>query len=459
MNSDFLPPTIRALRALITAGQLSPLEAVRAQARRLRDKASHYRCITHAYEGVKDARSGLLAGVGLAHKDIFYTNGRMPGCGAPSQVDALPSLGSAGVLRILEQAGAANLAALAMSEFACGATGQSRLQQPVNPLNPDLVVGGSSSGSAVAVAAGICYASLGTDTAGSVRIPAATCGVLGLKMTRGALSTEGVFPLAPSLDTVGILARSAMDAAYVLGALNEGVRRNGSDKQLDKALADSPPARVAVAIPFDDLDHDIAHALEDFVIGLEAHKARSTSVPELDAMNRCAQLVLHAEAAHTHWHRIRNAPESLSATTLSILEPGVAVPALWHLEALARRDAHRNQLVSECFADADIVLLPAMTKTLPDWAQVHTESASFDAQRLLAMHLWMPFVNYVGLPSVVFPIGRDARNHPVSVQAIARPYQEHTLLAFAYRHERERYGENGFLVPELVSSIGAPMLH
>src|SRR5690606_17274620 len=159
-----------------------------------------------------------LAGVGMAHKDIFAMRGRLPYCGTPAPVATAGNVTPE--VQRLAQAGATTLAAVGMAEFACGATGESpHLPQPVNPVHPLAAVGGSSSGSGVAVAAGLCYASLGTDTAGSVRIPAATCGIVGFKPGRGVLPNTGTHPLAPSLDTVGVLARSARDAAQVFAAM------------------------------------------------------------------------------------------------------------------------------------------------------------------------------------------------------------------------------------------------
>src|SRR5690606_17792408 len=146
---------------------------------------------------------------------------------------------------------ATTLAAVGMAEFACGATGENpHLPRPVNPVDPLAAVGGSSSGSGVAVAAGLCYASLGTDTAGSVRIPAATCGIVGFKPGRDVLPNTGTHPLAPSLDTVGVLARSARDAAQVFAAMLPPDQRQrlfpagDAAHASDDAVITLPPARA-----------------------------------------------------------------------------------------------------------------------------------------------------------------------------------------------------------------------
>ena len=200
--------------------------------------------------GPADA-DGLLAGVPLAHKDAFDTGLHAPRLGGPRATgEPRPA---ASVLRRLAGHGALNLGALAMAEHACGATAENpHAPTLMNPLDSAAAVGGSSSGSAVAVAAGLCPASLGTDTAGSVRMPAATCGLIGLKPTPGRLSAQGVAPLAPTLDTVGVIARDALDAASVFAAaLPAGDEDPGLPLRLDaleRELARPRDWRIANAL-------------------------------------------------------------------------------------------------------------------------------------------------------------------------------------------------------------------
>jgi len=454
MTVHALPPTIAGLRYLLANRWLSASEALDAQVAHLQAHAERYRCVTHLFgKPARIVEGGLLSGVGLAHKDIFDTAERRAGCGRLQGRPGLPAAGAATAIRRLESAGAAHLAALTMAEYACGATGETwPALQPVNPLDPELAVGGSSSGSAVAVAAGLCYASLGTDTAGSVRIPAATCGILGLKLTHGLVPADGMYPLAPSLDSLGILARSSPDAALVLASLGHDAHRAlrfaaASDDGIAHHLLTQALPRIGSVMAPDVLDSDIAAALQEFIASLGKDKVVPLAVPEMQEMSRCAETLLHVEAAHQHWDRLRHRREELRPGTRAVTEPGAAIPALWYREALARRAAYVERVADQWFGAADIVLAPAMPLPLPDWSEVHTASPSFNPRRLLAMHSWMPFVNYLGFPSIVFPVGVDARNRPVSVQAIARPHGECALLAFAYRIERERYGKHGFAAP------------
>jgi aspartyl-tRNA(Asn)/glutamyl-tRNA(Gln) amidotransferase subunit A len=424
------------------------------QARRLAALAAQYRCIVQAHELPQaPSAAGPLAGVGLAHKDIFETANRRPAAGSAGPLPGRPSI-DAPALEQLARAGAVNLAALAMAEFACGATGENpNGPEPVNPLDPAAAVGGSSSGSAVAVAAGLCYASLGTDTAGSVRIPAATCGIVGLKPTYDLISRRGVLPLAGSLDGVGILARSAADAAQVLVAVaaplsphHAAMREAGADPdRIEQYLLAPRRWRINTHLALPELDVDVAAALAAFVQSMApTAQLREVALPGMDRMTQYAQTLLHAEAAAVHRETLQSDAASLAPITRAVTMPGVAIPPEWVAQARARRSACARAFAADCLSDADLLLLPALPRGIPDWSAVHTRSPQFDRRELLALHRWMPFVNYLGFPAIVFPVGFDRRQRPVCIQAIARPYCEPALLSLAYQIERARHGTAGF---------------
>src|SRR3954463_11404595 len=165
------------------------------------------------------AASGPLAGIPLAHKDMFYRAGRVSNCGSKIRKGWVASQ-TAAVLERLDAAGAADIGTLNMAEFAYGPTGHNdHWGDCCNPWRPECITGGSSSGSGAAVAARLIFGALGSDTGGSVRLPAAACGVTGLKTTWGRVSRHGAMPLSPSLDTIGPLARSAEDCAILLQAI------------------------------------------------------------------------------------------------------------------------------------------------------------------------------------------------------------------------------------------------
>jgi Asp-tRNA(Asn)/Glu-tRNA(Gln) amidotransferase A subunit family amidase len=446
-----LAPTIGGLRRRLSNKDLTVSEALSYQSRSFSASSGKYRCVVHQRELAQAPETGgPLAGIGLAHKDIFETAGRRPARGSAEPAPG-PAPGNAVAIELLEQAGASNLGALAMAEFACGTTGENpNGPEPINPLDPAAVVGGSSSGSAVAVAAGLCYASLGTDTAGSVRIPAATCGLVGLKPTYDLTSRAGVFPLANSLDCVGILARSAADVAQVLAALSS------RDAPLQEASASADALEQHLLVPrrwrvnthlalAAELASDVAEALLGFVRSLApTAELREVPLPGVETITTYAQTILHAEAAAVHLQTLKDDPSSLAPITRAVTVPGIAIPPEWVRQALAARTTCAKAFANDCLADADLLLVPALPRGIPDWSAVHTKSPQFDRRELLAMYRWMPFVNYVGFPSIVFPIGLDRRSRPVCVQAIARPYRESALLSLAYQVERARHGTGGF---------------
>jgi Asp-tRNA(Asn)/Glu-tRNA(Gln) amidotransferase A subunit family amidase len=429
-----LAPPIRQVR---TAGEPLRRRWLAAQQERFGREAPARHCLVRGLAPGDPDHPGLLQGVALAHKDVFDHPDHRPGAGAPPEQGGRRAL--AAPLARLQAAGALHLGSLTLAELCCGATGQNRhFGRPANPVDPEAVVGGSSSGSAVAVAAGLCAASLGTDTAGSVRIPAATCGVVGLKPTHGRIDARGAFMLAPSLDTVGVLARSASDAAHVWAALAaaEGAPPAAADSDAIEAALDAErPWQLALdATPLPtEVAAVLAHARH---LLAQAWSVVERDVPERPRLNALAQIVLHVEAAAHHLHRLRHGAEHLPAAARAILLPGLALPPAWYARALALRNAEREAFLHGPLLGADLLLTPALGGPVPAWDDVTPGTGSYDARRLLDLHAHTPYVNYLGLPAIVFPAGTDRLGRPVSLQAIGRPGCEATLLAFAHQAMR-----------------------
>lgn len=430
-----LPRTLAGLQQAMARGDWLPEDALRAQRERVASLGQRWGCVVSILEHGAEAPDthGPLWGIGLAHKDIFDTHGHRPGLGHDRGA-AAPERREARVLGRLRQAGATHLARLAMAEHACGATGANPHWPPcINPWHADAVVGGSSSGSGVAVACGLAYGALGTDTAGSVRIPAAACGVLGLRTTHGLISLQGVAPLAPSLDSVGLLARSAADATALLAVTAEHTLQARPAHSL----------KLKAWLPTD-MAPDVGAVYERFLrenpgLSVQAQLA------ELQALSDLAECLLHFEAAQVHRDALmqREASPAVEAVAL----PGLVIAPEWADAVRRQRAAHLSAFVAAHLQTHDILLLPAFTQPVPDWSQVTPGDPRFDPKRLQDLYRLMGFVNYLGLPSVVFPIGTDARGLPVSVQALARPFEDATLLGWAAQHERRLYGAQGFPVP------------
>lgn len=435
-----LPATLTQLQSLLSTGFLSASESLESQKTRFDAHRAQHACVvdvldaSHSQTDSSRVLTGPLSGIGLAHKDIFDLAGWLPGLGHTLGRASAEQTASTAITR-LAQAGASQFATLAMAEYACGATGLNPNFPPIlNPLGTELAVGGSSSGSAVAVASELVYGALGTDTAGSVRIPATTCGLVGLKTTHGLISTQGVYPLAPSLDGIGLLTRSAADAQALLSLLIE-------TKPQRPALA---TPRLKAWLPEEQIHADVSRALEDFLRQWPAGE-RLKRLPEHGLLTSLSEIVLYTEVAATHRQALFN--DTLCAGALALALPGLAIPEEWYLAALRDRARQAKAFFEAHLKNHDIFMLPALPQPIPAWSSVTPGSSGFDVRQLLALHSFMGFVNYLGFPSVVIPISHDARNLPISAQFIARPGDESTLLAFASQIERERFGSHGFTRP------------
>jgi Asp-tRNA(Asn)/Glu-tRNA(Gln) amidotransferase A subunit family amidase len=427
-----LPATLTELQQAIAGGRVSAEQAWQIQRQNRDALNARWHCLSSPVTGSEaDAgHSGPLAGIGLAHKDNFDTWGRRPGCGVDGG-HPQPGLPAAWAIEQLRQAGAGHLGALVMAEHACGATSaNAHFERCINPLHPDAVVGGSSSGSAVAVAGGLAYGALGTDTAGSVRIPAATCGLVGLKTTHGLIPTQGLAALAPSLDTIGVLTRNVQDAGALLGPLAP---------HLPTAIAPTAP-RWRAWIPDDWVHTEVAQALHTLAQELGAERIDLQA--DHHHLSCLADIVLHAEVA-----ALRREPllkGQLSPAVQALALPGLVMPAHWSRAALAVRGTELQRFCQTQLPAASVILMPALPAPVPDWQTVHPGQTGFIARELLALHRCMGFINYLGLPSLVLPIARDSRGLPISVQLVGRPFHERELLALAGQLQQRRFGSAGF---------------
>src|SRR5580692_8024753 len=295
----------------------------------------------------KGGGRGALHGVPLAHKDMYYEAGRVTTCGSRIRRDFVASTTSTALQR-LKDAGTVRLGTLQMAEFAYGPTGHNAHFGPVhNPWSFDHITGGSSSGSGAAVAARLTFAALGSDTGGSVRMPAHFCGVTGLKTTVGRISRAGAMPLSQSLDTVGPLARTVEDCAVLLGLMA------GADPDDPTAVTGPVPAYSAatkgsikgltIGVPtdfyVDDLDSEVAAILDATMALLKREGADIVKVelPDQRQLTAASQLVLAAEAAAFHKRWLIERPQDYGPQVLMRLQNGLAIPGVTYLEALRWR--------------------------------------------------------------------------------------------------------------------------
>jgi aspartyl-tRNA(Asn)/glutamyl-tRNA(Gln) amidotransferase subunit A len=388
---------------------------------------------------------GALHGVPLAHKDMYYEAGKVVTCGSKIRREFVATVTSTALQR-LKDAGAVRLGSLQMAEFAYGPTGHNTHYGAVhNPWAFDRITGGSSSGSGAAVAARLTFAALGSDTGGSIRMPAHFCGVTGLKTTVGRISRSGAMPLSQSLDTVGPLARSAEDCALLLGLMA------GEDPDDPTAIAGPVPDYVAatqgsikglsIGVPtafyVDELDPEVALAFDETLAVLKREGAHIVRVelPEQRRLTAACQLVLAVEAAAFHKRWMIERPQDYGPQVLMRLQNGLAIPGVSYLEAMRwRGPALAEHLAAVAGVDAVIApVAPVAAPTIAESDVGNSPDAEAVIQRLT--RFTRP-INYLGLPSLAIPAGFTRSGLPLGMQLIGRSFDEAMLLRIGAAFQR-----------------------
>jgi aspartyl-tRNA(Asn)/glutamyl-tRNA(Gln) amidotransferase subunit A len=388
---------------------------------------------------------GPLHGVPLAHKDMYYDAGKVVTCGSLIRRDFVATTTST-ALRRLKDAGAIRLGSLQMAEFAYGPTGHNAHYGAVrNPFAPDHITGGSSSGSGAAVAARLTFAALGSDTGGSVRMPAHFCGVTGLKTTYGRISRAGAMPLSQSLDTVGPLARSAVDCALLLG-LMAGPDPDDPTASMavvaDYVAATTRPIKgLRIGVPasyyVDDLDADVATHLDHTIAVLRREGADIAKVelPDQRQLSAACQLVLAVEAAAFHKRWLIERPQDYGAQVLMRLQNGLAIPGVTYLEAMRWRGPALAAHIAAS-RDVDAVLAPVAPVPAPTIAESDIGSSPGAEAVIQRLTRFTRTINYLGLPSLSVPAGFTKNGLPVGMQLIGRSFDEATLLQIGAAFQR-----------------------
>ena len=383
---------------------------------------------------------GPLHGVPVAVKDLCWTKGVPTTCASKVLRDFRPD-SNATVVDRFEKAGAVLLGKLHMTEFAM-AWYHPEIPTPINPWNPALWPGASSSGSGVATAAGLCFASLGSDTGGSIRFPAAANGVFGLKPTWGRVSRHGVFPLGESLDHLGPITRSVADAALVLGVIagRDPLDDTSLDAPLDDYAAAAKGGAFSVRIGFDEkyvaeASNDVATAVTNAVRDLEKIGARIVKVkmPDVEPSLSAWTTLCAAEAAAGHKATYPSRASDYGRGFRSFLELGTSVRGQEYADAhmVRERFASRFQAL---FDQVDIVACPSMpTATLPGDG-IPPDAEGFRGPNPL-MRYTAPF-NFSRNPTLSLPGGDGAGGPPPSLQLVGRMLGEATLLRAGGAFER-----------------------
>jgi aspartyl-tRNA(Asn)/glutamyl-tRNA(Gln) amidotransferase subunit A len=376
---------------------------------------------------------GALHGVPIAIKDLIATRGIRTTAGSRILGDWVPARDAA-IVRALAGAGAVSIGKTGTHEFAFGTTNDNPHYGPTrNPWNPALTTGGSSGGSAAAVAAGIVPLALGTDTAGSVRIPAALCGCVGFKPGWGVLSTRGVVPLAPTFDTVGFLAATVDDAAAGFAAAT------GGDAKLESVSLAGITVGVPESYVFDRAEDDVVRAVEEAILLLERRGARIRRIG-IGELARCLEVgvpIVRAEALryHARWFPARR--EEYGADVAKSLDAAREITAQEYLGALQSR-ARISRAIRGALQTVDLLAGPTVPLlAFENRVAYEPVGPGGELPRFALTRLTYPF-NISRLPAISMPCGLAGSGLPVGLQLAAATRRERFLLAAAKAYEAAR---------------------
>lgn len=459
MDRSILNLTLSQLARRIRRQQISSVDATRTCLAAIHAAQPKLNCFIHIDEddALRAARRadkeiaggryrGPLHGVPLAHKDMFYRAGKLSTCGSKITRDFLPDSTST-VMARLEKAGAIYVGGLNMAEYCVGPTGHNDFFGHCrNPWNTQYISGGSSSGSGAAVAGRLVFGALGSDTGGSIRLPAGMCGVVGMKPTYGRVSLYGGFPRCWSLDCFGPLTRTVEDNALMLQTIA------GFDAQDPYCSArPTPNYRAAlrhavkglrIVVPqnhfFPDMDRALVRihdeALEAFrSLGL---RTVSQAIPDPDPIYAKTVVINRVEATAIHEQWIKSRRSDYNLSTITRVADGFDVAALDYAKVLSERPAVTSAFVEQVFGKADVLFVPVLpidVPTITDTAITKDSNVSAIIHKVTQCTRW---VSYLGLPALVLPCGISDNGLPVAFQLIGRPFSEEMLYAIGSAYQR-----------------------
>jgi aspartyl-tRNA(Asn)/glutamyl-tRNA(Gln) amidotransferase subunit A len=389
---------------------------------------------------------GPLHGVPLAFKDLCHVRGLPTSCGTRNAGYFTAEQDCTAVAR-LTGAGAVTLGKLNMTELAMGAFGDNSHHGPArNPWALDRCPGGSSSGSAVAVAAGLAWGALGTDTGGSIRLPAACCGITGLKPTYGRVSRAGAMALSWSNDHVGPMARTAQDCARMLQAIAgaDPLDATASARPVPDYLAAlaEPVQGLRVGVPenffFQGLDPEMEAAVRAAVATLASLgvRVREIRVPDLQVVSDVTQIISRSEAAALHAGLLRERPDELGAFARARLELGLRLPAYDYLQALRLRARLARAFSREVWSEVDVLAAPVIPEPAPPLAAATEGSLDEITVRQGRFSRLTRPINGLGLPALSLPCGFSRAGLPLAFQLVGRPFDEATVLRLGHAYQQ-----------------------
>jgi aspartyl-tRNA(Asn)/glutamyl-tRNA(Gln) amidotransferase subunit A len=394
------------------------------------------------------AKLGRLHGVPLAHKDMYYQAGRRSTCGSKIRKDFVPDY-AATVIDRMAAAGAFAFAGLNMAEFAQNPTGHNAHYGDChNPWNLPYITGGSSSGSGAAVAARFTYGALGSDTGGSIRLPAAACGVTGLKPTQTRVSRYGVMPLSFSCDNVGPLTRTVRDCARIMTVIAGHDPRDPTSStepvpDYEAALnGDISGMRIGVPTNYfsDGADDAVLAAIEAAMAVFAARGAivLPVTLPVMDAVSAYVSVVSRVESAAIHGQWMRECPGDYAVHLSARIYGGNAIPGPYYVEALSRRGPVLRAFAKDVFSQVDVLATPTIRTCLPTLAETDIDHGPPGTEhRFMALSANTRPFNYLGLPAISINCGFDPNGCPIGLQIAGRPFAEARVMKVAEAYQRD----------------------
>lgn len=439
----------------VANGEISPVELTEIMLARIEhldgtlgsfDEVTENRALQAARQAEDELgsgnRRGPLHGVPIAVKALCDVAGERTSAGTQILGDRIADTNSTVVER-LDEAGAVLLGLLTMTEGA-SAVHHPTIDQPKNPWDPEAWAGASSSGSGVATAAGLCFASLGSDTAGSIRSPSHFCGVSGLKPSYGRVSRAGVFPLSATLDHVGPMARTVADCSAMLGAIAGPDKRDPSARfmAIPDYLADLDQPLAGYRIGYDEqyasqgVDAELAEAVRAATEVLEGAGAQivPVRVPPRESALEAGALILHADVAHSHEPYFEQNKEQYGPHLREIIEIGHGLSGV----DLARGQDLRRQWVGEMeefFQTVDALICPPTIAPAPPARLTNSMSADFFSQSRF-FTFTLPYT-LSGHPALTVPCGFTAGGLPLAFQLVGRHFDEGRVLGAGHAYQRE----------------------